>query len=72
MVDPVESLNPLPPPLWLLLLIGKDAEGKFLVGHHVVVGTAHRGTVLGHFEAFTRLLAHYTREREGLRARWGG
>lgn len=48
MVDPVEGPHPPTPPLWLPLLVGEDAEGKFFVGHHVVVGAAHRGTVLGH------------------------
>lgn len=51
MIDSVERLYPLLPPLRLLLFIGEDTEGKSLVRHHVVVSTPYGGTVLRHFSA---------------------
>lgn len=48
MIDPVEGLHPLLPPLRLLLLVGEDTKGKLFVGHHIMVGAPHGGTVLGH------------------------
>lgn len=47
-VDPVEGLHPFLPPLRLLLLVGEDTEGKLFVGHHIMIGAPHGGTVLGH------------------------